>query len=439
MVPFRVIEPGVQPLAPLLPFRQMLEEEAAGDAAAGVEREPDQARNLLGLDEEMLGRLGQAAAFQRHDPLVALAGQSLIEGDRQIALAEQGEERGLARLLGEPLGIEADIAAQLAVPIIADEQVDDAALGLGLEGELAARILQRRAEQGGEHEGLAQRARDRGGIIVGGQYLAEHRPEPDQPPARVAGGEREADGIVQARRGGDRLLIGGSHGADVAINGRGSIPGRATCTLRIPGRSAPFAGAGNLDRPPGVAKPLLAPDDHRVRRQILRDDGPVVIAFDASLDVEKGFSQRPLVGQDMRHGLAHERKLIADERSGSRAGARLPGRVADRLQPGSNLMVDVEVELERQNRRMMELDPGGDPPLPPPPAEGQGEPLGDDATLADGVVMQFIGSARERVLEQSSLLADEIGHARAGLVGPGAGPEELPEGVEQLHGARPPR
>ena len=57
MVPFRMIEPGVQPLAPLLPFRQMLEEEAAGDPALRIEREPDQARNLLGLDEEMLGRL----------------------------------------------------------------------------------------------------------------------------------------------------------------------------------------------------------------------------------------------------------------------------------------------------------------------------------------------------------------------------------------------
>ncbi len=87
----------------------------------------------------MLDRLGEAAALERHDPLIALAGQRLIEGDREIALAEQGEERRQARLLGEPLGIEADIAAQLAAAIIGDEQVDDAGLGLRLQASAGRR------------------------------------------------------------------------------------------------------------------------------------------------------------------------------------------------------------------------------------------------------------------------------------------------------------
>ena len=73
MLPFGMVEPGVQPLAPLLALGQMLEQDAAGDMAVVVDREPDQARDLLGLAEEMLDRLGEAVAFQRHDALIALA------------------------------------------------------------------------------------------------------------------------------------------------------------------------------------------------------------------------------------------------------------------------------------------------------------------------------------------------------------------------------
>ena len=81
----------MQPLAALLALRQMLEQQAAGEpvAVALLRREPNQARDLLRLAEIALRRFGQALALQRHDPLVALLGQRLVEGDRQIALAEQ--------------------------------------------------------------------------------------------------------------------------------------------------------------------------------------------------------------------------------------------------------------------------------------------------------------------------------------------------------------
>src|SRR4051812_19316952 len=90
MLPFGMIEPRVQPLAPLLALGEVLEEDAAGDLAAIVDRDPDQARNLLGLDEIMLHRLGEAGAFERDDALIALLRERLIEGDREIGLAEQG-------------------------------------------------------------------------------------------------------------------------------------------------------------------------------------------------------------------------------------------------------------------------------------------------------------------------------------------------------------
>jgi hypothetical protein len=91
----------------------------------------------------------------------------------------------VARLLGEPGAVEADIAPQLAGAIVDDEQVDDPAFGLRLDGELAARLLEQRAEQSGEHQSLREDAGDRRGIIVRGEDLAEQRPEPDQPAARV--------------------------------------------------------------------------------------------------------------------------------------------------------------------------------------------------------------------------------------------------------------
>ena len=93
MLPLGMVEPGVEALAALLAFGQMLEQDAAGDVAGIVDREPHQARYLLRLAEEMLRGLGEAFALERDDALVALAGHRLVEGDGEIALAEQGEQR----------------------------------------------------------------------------------------------------------------------------------------------------------------------------------------------------------------------------------------------------------------------------------------------------------------------------------------------------------
>src|SRR3954454_15798948 len=148
MRPVGMIEARMQPVAPFLAFRQMLEQQPARGpvAVAFLRRQPDEAGDLLGLREITLRRLAEVAAFTWHDALVALVGDRLVEGDRQKALAEQLLERRVGRSRGKLLRIMADVAAQLAAEIVADEQVHDPAPGLCLQRELPLRLLQQRAE-----------------------------------------------------------------------------------------------------------------------------------------------------------------------------------------------------------------------------------------------------------------------------------------------------
>ena len=113
--PFGMVELGVEPLAAVLALRQMLDEQPAGDAAAArlAHAQPDHRRDLFGLDEIALRRLGQAVAVERNDALIAFVAARLIEGDRQIAGAEQREQAGIGARLGQLVLVELDIAPQL--------------------------------------------------------------------------------------------------------------------------------------------------------------------------------------------------------------------------------------------------------------------------------------------------------------------------------------
>src|SRR5436190_21817463 len=95
MRPFGMVEPRVQPVATFLALGQMLEHHPAGDPARLIlpGGKPDDRRNLLRLGEIALRGLAQALTSQRNDPLAALLGRRLVESDRQIALAEEREER----------------------------------------------------------------------------------------------------------------------------------------------------------------------------------------------------------------------------------------------------------------------------------------------------------------------------------------------------------
>src|SRR5206468_1221012 len=72
--PIGMIEARMQPLAAFLALGQMLKQQTARMpiAVALLRREPDQARNLLGLREIALRRLAQVLALEQDDALVAL-------------------------------------------------------------------------------------------------------------------------------------------------------------------------------------------------------------------------------------------------------------------------------------------------------------------------------------------------------------------------------
>lgn len=60
-----------------------------------------------------------------------------------------------------------DVAAKLAVAIVADQQVDDAVLRLCLQRQLAVLALEQRSQQGSDRQRFGQEVADRRGIGVG--------------------------------------------------------------------------------------------------------------------------------------------------------------------------------------------------------------------------------------------------------------------------------
>src|SRR5205085_7483012 len=127
-----MIETRVQPFATLLAFRKMLQQQSASEpvAIALFGSEANQARDLLRLGEIALRCLGKVLAFERDDTLIALLGNGLVERDREIALAKELLQRGPFRSARDAFRVMSDIAAQLAALIIADQHVDDSAIGL---------------------------------------------------------------------------------------------------------------------------------------------------------------------------------------------------------------------------------------------------------------------------------------------------------------------
>src|SRR4051812_43961208 len=102
-----MVEPCVQPLPPLLAFGQMLEQQSTRGpfVAALLGRQADEAWDLLRLREIALSRIAEALALERHDALVTLLRNRLIEGDGEIALAEHLRQRRTVLQLLDARGI----------------------------------------------------------------------------------------------------------------------------------------------------------------------------------------------------------------------------------------------------------------------------------------------------------------------------------------------
>ena len=96
---------------------------------------------------EQMVALGEAA-LKEHIKTIGLfntKAKNVIALSEKL-LAEHGGERGVIRQPGHALGIVAQIAPQRPAAIIAHEEVDRAALGLRLERQLAAGVLEHRTE-----------------------------------------------------------------------------------------------------------------------------------------------------------------------------------------------------------------------------------------------------------------------------------------------------
>jgi hypothetical protein len=146
-----------------------------------------------------LGGLLERRTLERNDALVALRMFTLVDGQRQHAVAQQFARRISARSdrIGHPIGIEARIGAQrLRRREIGDDHIHRT-VGTRLEDELALK-LQRRSEQHGDEAGLGHEARDRLGIIVPEQDLVEQRTELDDTPTHVERADLERHHVVIA-------------------------------------------------------------------------------------------------------------------------------------------------------------------------------------------------------------------------------------------------
>ena len=163
-----------------------------GAIAFGLHRYSHQRGHLFGLNEIGLARLAKRLPFQRHDPLIAAAAFRDVEGNRQIAFAEQRGERGIGAQPGQGFPVEFGIPAHRALPVIAYQQADGAGLGLRLHRHLALILVDQAADQRSDDQRLCQQVADRGGVIVRAENFGEGFVQPHEAQARIAIGDGRA-------------------------------------------------------------------------------------------------------------------------------------------------------------------------------------------------------------------------------------------------------
>ena len=172
-----------------------------------ADRKPHSGRNLFRAQKIFMRGVLESAAFERHQPLIAAHVRPLVDGHGEMAFPQQ---RAGVLAFPEPPGIEARIGAQAVRRLKIHDQKRHRAVGLGLQNE-AALEFQRRAEQGREHDRLAEQLADRCRIIVPGQDVIERGAEPGQAAAQIEGSDLERQHRVvdrNRRRRADRSFNG---------------------------------------------------------------------------------------------------------------------------------------------------------------------------------------------------------------------------------------
>ena len=145
-------------------------------------------------------------ATQLDDALLQLAAvAALVDGQRQEALAQQ-VHRPLGRGRGDALGVEAGIAAHLAVVGAVGDQEPDRAVGADLQAE-AAGELEAAGERTGQDQELAQEVGDRGRIVVRLEDVVDRAAEPDEAAAQLRALELERAQQVDGGQAGSPAII----------------------------------------------------------------------------------------------------------------------------------------------------------------------------------------------------------------------------------------
>ena len=146
--------------------------------------------------------IGERRPGQLDDALIALGEIALIDGEGEMAGAQQAGNGGVARGR-QARRIELGIAAQRsAAADIGDHQAHRPVAG-GLQGEDAL-VFQGAGQQGRQPQHLGQEPGDRGGIVVAMQDLVGQRAQPRQtaPEALRFDLERQDQVVVDIHAGG---------------------------------------------------------------------------------------------------------------------------------------------------------------------------------------------------------------------------------------------
>src|SRR6202042_2820335 len=110
-------------------------------AFAGAEffgdREPDPRRDLLRTQEIFMRGLFEAAAFERHKPLITAHFAALVDGHSEMAAAEQLAwlDRAVGDRVRNPLGVEPRARADIAGRSKIDHQHAHRTVALRLQDE----------------------------------------------------------------------------------------------------------------------------------------------------------------------------------------------------------------------------------------------------------------------------------------------------------------
>ena len=131
-------------------------------------------------------RLLQVAAFERDKALVAAHVRSLVDGHRQMTVAEKlaGRSRLRGYGCGNALGVEPRAGPHLAGRDEVHDQHAHRPVALRLQNEAAVEF-ERGAEHDGEHDRLAEQLGDRQRVVVAGQDGVDRGPEPHDAPAQI--------------------------------------------------------------------------------------------------------------------------------------------------------------------------------------------------------------------------------------------------------------